>query len=208
MKSLPRGFSIGSVILSLASVALAADPMPPPPAETSETPVKDAAKPSASMNKNVSAFVAVGYGYGYSTGFGIGGRYQFTVVPEGFITSPKIRDELGIEAGLDYFHLGWTANYGIGNYSWSYNEFTPVVGVVWNVWFNDKLAIYPKIDLGYHIGSISASYNGQAVDTTGVSFSALYFQGTGGIIYRVSDAVGLRAEAGWSSLRLGASIAL
>lgn len=206
MKS-PSALVATGVLVLLARAAFAADPAAPratePEASATESP-----RSSSTMNHDVSAFVALGYGYSYTTGFGVGGRYQFSVVPEGFIKSPKVHDELGIEAGLDYFHLGWSANYGTGNYSWSYNEFTPVVGVVWNVWLNDKIAVYPKIDLGYHIGSISASFNGQSVDTTGVSFGALYFQGTGGIVYRLSDAFALRAEAGWSSLRLGAAVTL
>jgi len=188
-------------IATSAGIASAAEPVPP---ESATAPVSSASVGGPSMNHSLSAFLDVGYGFGYATGFGVSGRYQFILVPDGLIDSPKVRDEFGLEVGLDFFHVGWS----LGNSSYSYNEFTPVVGAVWNFWLSDKFALYPKIDLGYHIGTVSATVGGQSVDASAISFSALYFQGTGGLVYRVSDAIGLRAEAGWSSLRLGAAITL
>jgi hypothetical protein len=193
-------------IATMAGVASAAEPAPP---EAATPPVGSTSVEGPSMNHSLSAFLGVGYGFGYGTGFGVGGRYQFILVPDGFINSSKIRDEFGLEVGLDFFHVGWSSSVGtLGDYSYSYNEFTPVVGAVWNFWLSDKFAIYPKIDLGYHIGSVSATIGGQSVDASGIAFSALYFQGTGGVIYRVGDAIDLRAEAGWSTLHLGAAITL
>jgi len=183
-------------------------PVPTQPAMGSEEgvalPHPRAEQPN--MNRKLSVFGALGYGFGYATGYGAAARYQFIIVSDGVLKmSPGKHDEIGIEAGFDLLHVGWSQNLGAGtDYSWSYNEFTPVAGIAWNIWLSDKIAVYPKIDLGYHIGSISATNGNQAVSTSGVAFNALYFHGTGGIIYDLGS-VALRVEAGWATLRLGLS---
>src|SRR5262249_45466234 len=117
-------------------------------------------------------------------------------------------DELGIEAGLDFVHASYGYNYGFGSYEWSYNEFTPVVGVTWNFWLSDRFAVYPKVDFGYRFSSWSYSVDGEERGDLGhAALSSVYFQGAGGVVYRLGS-VALRAEAGWYMLRVGASIAV
>ena len=160
------------------------------------------------MHGMTSAFLGIGYGYGFSTGLGVGARFEWVFLPDGALKLRNgMHDEIGVEAGFDYFHAGYDAGtFGGEKVTWSYNEFTPVVGIVWNFWLTDKLALYPKIDLGYRIASWSESVSGSgSVASASPGFSALYFQGAGGIVYRAGP-VALRAEAGWEALRLGAGI--
>src|SRR5215831_265754 len=163
---------------------------------TTATPEVTASAAARGSNDNlVSAFGLLGYAYANS-GFGLGARYQKTLVPVGVIKSGSVHDEFAIEGGLDYYRYGFDT-FGA---SWSYNEIAIVAGAVWNFWLlEDKLALYPKIDFAYRFGSFSTN-NGVA---SPVGYGGLWIQGAAGAAYRVG-ALALRAEAGSGSLRLGA----
>lgn len=147
--------------------------------------------PPVGMNNVVSGFGLLSYWYAES-GIGVGVRYQKTIVPRGLLRVGNVRDDFGLEGGVDYFHYSFS---GLA-YEGSYNEIAILAGGVWNFWFLDgKLALYPKIDLGYRFGSWSASSLG--------GYGGFIVQGSGGVIYRLARLT-LRAEAGSGSLRLGA----
>ncbi|MEP7049348.1 MAG: hypothetical protein ABJB12_03305 [Pseudomonadota bacterium] len=186
-----------------AQPAPAAAASAPAPA-TPEAPAGPAAEDTnhATMNNNLSAFGSIGYGYGYGTGYGLGARYQSIFASHVLKLPPGKHDEFGIEFGLDYYHVSYSQSVLGSSFNWSYNEFTPVVGVTWNFWLTDKLMVYPKFDFGYRF--ISWNNNLAGYDA-GVGH--IYFQGTGGIAYDLGP-VKLRAELGWASLHLGAAIAL
>jgi hypothetical protein len=148
------------------------------------------------MDNTISVWGILGYQYSAGSGFGLGARYQKVVVPEGFLhLTNGIKDELGIEGGIDYLHYSWDF-YG---YGWSYNEFNVVAGVTWNFWLNPKLALYPKLDLGFGFGSWSSDLTG---DTEPSGYGGIYFAGSAGIVYKL-DRLLLRAEVGSGSLRAG-----
>ncbi|HYU15046.1 MAG TPA: hypothetical protein VEL05_03215 [Candidatus Acidoferrum sp.] len=146
---------------------------------------------AGSMDNVISAFGLLSYWYSES-GLGVGGRYQKTLVPEGWLHIPTVHDDFGLEGGADFIHYSF--------FGASYNEVAVVVGGVWNFWFaKDRLALYPKVDMGYRFGSWSAG------STIG-GYGGLILQGSAGIAYRVAP-VTLRAELGSGSLRLGAGFA-
>src|ERR1019366_5559731 len=155
------------VLLAPAAFAQSALP-PPPPAAPAPSPAPaapdqpQAPAPGGTMHGMTSAFLGIGYGYGFSTGLGVGARFEWVFLPDGALKLRNgMHDEIGVEAGFDYFHAGYDAGtFGGEKVTWSYNEFTPVVGIVWNFWLTDKLALYPKIDLGYRIASWSESVGG------------------------------------------------
>jgi hypothetical protein len=146
------------------------------------------------MDSHLSAFGILNYWYGTGTGLGVGVRYQKTMVPEGVLKNDKIKDDIGIEGGVDYFHY----SFGIFATDWSYNEFAPVVGAVWNFWLTPQLALYPKLDLGYRFGWWST--NSGIGDPGG--FGGLFVQGAAGVVYKL-EKLTLRAEAGSGMLRAG-----
>jgi hypothetical protein len=153
-----------------------------------------------SMNNEISIFGLTAPYDTYASagaGFGVGARYQITLVPEGVIGASRVRDDIGIEFGLDWFHYSW--NDPFFAVSWTYNEVAPVVGGVWNFWFTPRFAIYPKIDLLYRIGWWSSNVPGAASPG---GFGGFDVQGAAGIIYKF-DKVALRAEIGSYSIRLG-----
>ncbi len=157
---------------------------------------------AGTMDRDLSLWGLAGYGYyGDGAGFGLGGRYQVVVAPQGLLHSPRIRDEIGLEFGLDWVHYSWNY-YG---YGWTYNEISPVVGATWNFWLNPQLALYPKIDVGFRFGSWSTTnypyghpggYGGAAIE------------GAVGLVYQFDPRVALRVEAGTYAFRLGVAFKL
>jgi len=190
-----------------------AAPAPGAPAPaTSSPPVAPAPPPeappepdtnNATMSHNLTLFGSIGYGYGYGTGFGAGIRYQIAFVKRVLKLPPGKHDEFGLEFGMDYYHVGYHYSFLGTDYDWSYNEFTPVIGVTWNFWLTDRFAVYPKIDFGYRF----VSWNSDVLQGYDPSLGHFYFQGTGGVVYDLGP-VKLRAEIGWVSVRFGAALAL
>ncbi len=152
-----------------------------------------------SMHNSISLLLNLGYAYSAGTGLGVSGRYQYTIVPEGFLHSSSIHDDFGVEAGVDFFHYSWD----ILGYSWTYNEFGISASAVWNLWFTKEFAAYPRLGLGFAFGSWS--------DNTGFGspggYGGLFLVGGAGVLYQLS-AVTLRAEVSNNYLGLGAAISL
>jgi hypothetical protein len=150
------------------------------------------------LNNTATLFGVLGYGYsGLGSAPGVGARYQMTLIKDVGRYGGKVHDDIGIEGGVDFVHYSWSLP-GYPQYSWSYNEVSVLAGVVWNFWIGDKLALYPKVELAYGIGSASTQ-NGIAAP----SYGGLWFQGAAGAAYKLGP-IALRAEAGWRALRLGA----
>lgn len=175
------------------------------PASAFDAAAAPAAAPAAStagstMDNNISVWGIVGYRYSAGSGWGLGARYQKVVVPEGFLhLTNGVKDELGVEGGIDYTSYSWDF-YG---YGWTYNEFDILVGVTWNFWLNPKLCLYPKLDLGFGFGSWSSSAPGIGNPS---GYGGIFFQGAAGVVYKLNR-ISLRAEVGSSSLRAGVSFA-
>jgi hypothetical protein len=185
--------------------AAAVAPVPPPaPAAAPPPDAITAPMNDGTMQGAVTAFLGIGYGWGLGIGEGVGARFQYDFLPKGvFHFQNGMHDEMGVEAGLDFFHVSY--GYGDG-FNESYNEFTPLAGWVWNFWLTDKLAVYPKIDIGVRIGSYSyTDRNGNTVSHTNSDVFPVYFEGAAGVVYRLGP-VALRGEVGWEALRIGASI--
>jgi hypothetical protein len=204
--------SVASIagILTITGLSYAQATAPPAPTPSAEPgpaalPPDVPPAPGSTMNDTISAFGAVGYSYGFAVGLGLGARFEWVVVPKGFIhsLSAPMHDEFAIEPGFDYFHAGYSS-LGV---NLDYNEFTPLVGVLWNFWLNDKVAFYPKLDIGYRIASWSESVNGMSVGGAHADVFPVYVEGAAGAIYRAGS-VSLRAEVGWEALRLGVGISL
>jgi hypothetical protein len=180
--------------LAISAPALADTAEPPAPAAPPATPMPEAQPPAAAsqagLDNSISAFGVFGYWYA-STGVGLAGRYQKTINRQGVLHLPNIHDDIGFEGGVDYYHYGFAG--------YSLNEFLILAGVTWNFWLaEDKIAVYPKIEMGFGFGSFS---NG--VDAVG--YGGFTYQGLAGIAYKLSSLT-LRGEVGSGTLRLGAGV--
>jgi len=167
--------------------------------DTASGSTAEASPPARGMHNSVSLLANLGYAYSAGTGFGLSGRYQYTIVPEGVIHSGSIHDDFGIEPAVDFFHYSWD----FGGYSWTYNEFDLSASVVWNLWFTKEFAAYPRLGLGFGFGSWS--------DNVGIGnpggYGGIFVFGGAGVLYQLAP-VTLRAEVSNASLALGAAISL
>jgi len=184
------------------------EPPPPPPVEPPPPPASSAPAPApgfvvaapvtgglAPQLKGLSVWGILPYAYYSSTGLGLGGRFMIPLSFPPLLHTPNVRgDGFAIEFGADYLH--WSV--GVPGYDFSVNWFLPSVGVMWNVWFNDKLVVYPKFSLGYYyawVSDLPSSYGGYG--------SNLYWDIDAGAMYKLDNGLTLRAELGYSGLKLG-----
>jgi hypothetical protein len=193
------------VLVSHAAFAQApagGQPTTPPPAETMPPP-------AVAAPANLSAPAPFGQTGGPSGpslwgilpwgGYGIGARYMMPLPITQLLTRTRFRDYWALEFGADIMH--WSYDYGLGttafNYSWT--EVVPVVGMMWQVWFTENFAAYPKIEVGYAFGWYSDT-NGV---NTGLSGGNRFFpDGTAGVLYKLGNLT-LRAEAGYVGGKIG-----
>lgn len=182
-----------AVVVIGAGAARAQEVAPPAPPATASSPpaVAATAAPSA---RGLTLWGIVPWG-----GFGVGGRFTLPLGMEPLLkNNPNLRDAFALEFGADVLH--WS--YGFGAYDYGWNAILPVVGVMWNVWLNEQLALYPKLDLGYFLGW----YTGWS-DQWGPrpTHGGLFWNVALGAMYRLPSSITLRAEAGYAGLKLGAA---
>ncbi len=195
--------SIARVVLCVVSVVLFAGvswaqtqpppPPPPGPPPSSGPPsiVQPAKTGGSTGEKSVSLWGALTW-----NGIGIGGRFMMPLPISSILTNAhtSLKDSWALEFGADYLH--WDC--GVGAYSCGWNEILPVVGMMWKLDLNEQLTVYPKIEGGYHIGWFSgADFAGRS------SYRGPYVAGIAGIMYRLSNGLILRAEAGSYDIRGG-----
>jgi hypothetical protein len=199
-------------LVAFTRVALADDGAPataPPPAAPPPAPALCGSAPAPASNpfaitgapapeiRGPSVWGILPWG-----GLGVGARVMWPLGIPPLLTHAQVHDKWALEAGGDLLH--WSYTFGVPgstfNYSWT--EIVPVVGIMWNVWLNDRLALYPKGELGYAFGWFS---NWQG--TTGViqpTYGGVFIDPALGAMYRLSGGLTLRAEAGYAGLKLGA----
>ena len=136
----------------------------------------------------------------FGDGIGVGGRYMIPLpsIPS-LLKHATIRDAFALEFGADYFHYSYDYNFpGLDN--WSVNWLAAFGGIMWNVWFNDQFAIYPKFEIGFGKAWVSGWDDrfGSATSTD------IFWNGAAGVLYRLKDSnLTLRAELGSHALRAG-----
>lgn len=148
----------------------------------------------------ISVFVGLPY-RGYAVGPGVGGRFYLSLVKDGFISA--INDEFALEFGADFsFLFGYTGFRGAA-------IFSPVLGLpveaVWNFHLTNKFALYAKAGLVFEMGF--ANYYGYLGYGTGFGVAVWPIGGVG-LMFKVSDKIVLRAEAGYPWLKIGIGFGL
>ncbi len=178
----------------LATAALAA-------AFLSATPALAAPAPAAATgSKSV-----VGWGIlGWGSAVGVGATFQLPLVPQGLIHDPgfRLRDTLDLDLGLDYLSYWDHHYYYAGGPYYDVSVVNLHAGVIWNFWLTPTLAVYPKVGLGYGIVHYSYSNNVNPGFAT-TSYGGLYPELAVGGQLRLSGALTVRSELGWSGLKVG-----
>jgi hypothetical protein len=135
---------------------------------------------------------------GYGNGLGVGGRFMMTAVPEGFLQHDRFKDQLAVEFGVDLLRF----SYDFLSDDYGFMAILPVAGVLWNVWLNDRFALYPKLDLGYAVGFYTGWNNAWGSRPTHGGF---FWQTSVGLLYKTGP-VALRLELGNGLLKAGAGL--
>ena len=162
-------------------------PAPPPPMITTGG--------NAPALKGPTVWGILGYGaYG---GFGLGARFALPIYGS-VLRHPTWKDGFAFEFGGDFLHGSET--YGLG-YDYSWTVIRIAGGVMWDIWVNDQFAFYPKLELGYNHWSYS--FDNGAIGGYSPGNGAVFFNGAGGILYRMQGGLTLRAEAGYAGLAGG-----
>jgi hypothetical protein len=136
---------------------------------------------------------------GNPDGIGAGGRYMLPIA-DGVIRHHRIRDEFTLEFGADFVHYEDHVGAPPFEVDYSWNGFLPVVGATWNFWLTPKIAVYPKLDVGYWFGWYTGDSEAYGYDY--YDFDGVFVQGAVGFVYRGKSAA-FRAEAGSGLLRIG-----
>ena len=97
---------------------------------------------------------------------GAGARYMIPVPITQLLTRTRFRDYWAVEFGADIVRINYDYGFGTTAYSYNWTEVVPVAGMMWQVWFNENFAAYPKVELGYAFGWYSDTQGGT---TTGLS---------------------------------------
>ena len=207
MRTFTAAIGLIGVLVSQAALAQETAPPPadgttpnattPPPAETSPPP--SVATPGSTGNGPQPFGPGIGpsgptvWGVLAWGGYGAGARYMIPVPITQLLTRTKFRDYWAVEFGADILRINYDYGLGTGAYSYSWTEVVPVAGMMWQVWFNENFAAYPKVELGYAFGWYSDTQG----TTTGLSGgNHFYPSGTVGILYKLGSGLTLRAEAG------------
>lgn len=188
----------------LVAAALAASPVwADEESKGSDTPSENTFRRSGSLldrspqhrSQMLSIFLGLPYGYfGYYGGFpfGLGARYEIPIIHDGFI--PSVNDEFGIEFGLDFSGV-------LGGYVRT--AFYPVlslpVEVMWQFHFTPKFSAYAKVGVALEFNFVTycpAAGYCRSVVTAGPI-------GNIGLIYKFTEKISFRAEAGYPWVKVG-----
>jgi len=194
-------FSLTLVTVLMSRVALAQDATGAPPAPAGAQPPVAAQTGTVQAPGSPDLKAASVCGILPWGGFGIGGRYLMPVGIPRLLSKTRFMDGWALEFGADYLH--WSYSYGapgISSFDYSWSEFLPVVGMMWQFWVNESFAVYPKAEAGWAFGW----YSNAASGATGLSGGGgPYASGAVGLIYKFTNAIAGRAEAGYSGLKAG-----
>lgn len=129
-------------------------------------------------------------------GYGFGARFMLPVGIQPILRGSGITDNFALEFGADFVH--WTDGYLNGT-DYGVSHVTPVFGLMWNIWLLPQLAIYPKVELGYAVGW----FTGWANTGSRPDANYVFWNLSGGLLYKVNSALTLRAETGYAGAKLG-----
>ena len=125
-------------------------------------------------------------------GIGLGARVEYPVAVN-VIKEIPFKNDIFVVAGLDYYTHSYDYGFG-GNYRVNY--FRIEAGAMWNFWFLENFAAYPKLTLNYDVASVSGAGPNN-------SYSGVNVDAAAGIIYNLNSAIQLRAEVGNFALKAG-----
>jgi hypothetical protein len=140
---------------------------------------------------DLSLLLWLPYYYGYGVGAQV--RFEFPVLPDGFIKS--INDEFSLEPS---FGIAST-RYGFEGSNVAVLNFAPALYGLWSFYFSEPFRAYGGLGLGFNFATYTGTYPG------GFAPAYVYWDLVAGISYKFSLDVGFRAEIGLQGFKAGVS---
>lgn len=198
VRTMKMAMAVGALLLALAPAASAQDAtapasQPPVVASTGFT-----ANPPAPGLKGLTLWGILPW-----SGIGVGARFMLPLPFPSLLAraGTSLHDTWDLEFGADLLHWSYGFNEPGYDFNYSWTEVLPVVGVMWNVWFNQNFALYPKLELGYAFGWFSGWDDGFTGSQP--AYGGFFIAGDVGALYKLNNGLTLRAEAGSDGLKLG-----
>ncbi len=190
-----RYFKLSLLALALLSTPVLADET----GTASDTPTESTFRHQGALldrspqrrSQMLSVFLGIPYGYYYYGGFpfGLGARYLIPILHDGFI--PAINDSFSIEFGLDFSGV-------------AARGFYPTLGipveVMWQFHLTQKFSAYAKVGVVIEFNFVPYACAGTFACRGVVSASPI---GNIGLMYKFTDKISFRAEAGYPWVKVG-----
>jgi hypothetical protein len=135
-----------------------------------------------------AGFPAVYWGFG-GVPLSLGARYLQPILHDGF--APTLNDSFSIEAGVDL--------YAIGRASFAFGLSVPIEAM-WALHFSARFAAYLKLGIALALRFGDWCWGNVCGGALGI---APEFIGNLGIMYKLTEGLVLRVEAGYPGLRVG-----
>jgi hypothetical protein len=137
---------------------------------------------------------------GYHLGLGLGARMTLPAA-DGLLHTSRISDVFAVDVGADYlrFHDDATSS-ALATTTGSILR--PVAGLLWAFRFGHRLALYPKLELGWNVPRIDQ----RDPDLT-AHYAGMHVEGIAGLLLSLGS-LSLRAESGWGYLKAGIAFAI
>jgi hypothetical protein len=139
-------------------------------------------------DQDLSLLLWLPYYYGY--GVGVDVRYEFPVLPDGFI--PKVNDQFSLEPSLGIAATRYDVTGAVVNVV----NFTPALFGDWSFHFSKEFRAYFALGLGFNFATYSGTY-------PGFSPAYFYWQLALGLFYNFNRDIALRVELGSQGFMIG-----
>jgi hypothetical protein len=150
--------------------------------------------------QQLSVFLGLPWYRGFGGVFpgGIGGRFYFPLLHDGFL--PGVNDSLGLEVGADLSFYAYWRNAPLGL------SLAVPFEAMWQLHVLPRLAAYLKLGVALDFGfANTCSPNGYCGPN---GYIWPFVVATGGLAVQLTQAIALRLEVGYPWLRLGLGFAL
>jgi hypothetical protein len=137
---------------------------------------------------------------GYHLGRGIGARMTLPAA-DGLLRTQSISDVFALDIGADYLRFRDEAPAPSAAHALASNAsasiLRPVAGLLWAFRLGDRLALYPKLELGWNVPRSDARD-----PTAAARYAGIHVEGIAGLLVSLGR-LSLRAESGWGYLKAG-----
>lgn len=176
---------------------------------SAQTIIKDRGRHTRPLDLSAMVYLSP---FHYGLGFGVVGRIEIPIVPDGFI--PPINDQFSLEPSLgigyrswDHWRGGWRGRDGFYEDEVHYFDITPAVYGMWSFHITPRFRPYGALGFGANFGAwTNEDEYPPNYDPPGQHF--FYADPVVGLFFNFSEYVWMRAEIGYGGPKIGLAFVL